>query len=268
MALPNPASTWKLVRFLLRASEYAIPAGLAYLEGQLGGNHESVSDPHWVRAVVRCTRSTPAGINEDQAQFKFDFANITGGALDSSWTYADLSDVDAHLQTLLNQLQTYTYSACKFDEIRYYDMSFNPVGDLAKPFRDSGPPIGLTDVNIQGAGGNPLPYQIACSVTMRTAWPGHWGRVYLPNPSYNTGYIDSYGRWGSTYRGAIATMVEQMYADLAGHDFLGVVPVSSLNRAPFHALLGIDEIAVDDIPDVQRRRRPKHVAARSLGTHT
>src|SRR5512144_1250752 len=103
MAYPNPGSLWKFAKYLLRASEYVIPPTLAYLESQ-AGNVEAPDDPHWVRAVIKTTRTTPTGTSEDFAQFKFDFVNITGGALDSSWTYADLSDVDAHLSSMLTAL--------------------------------------------------------------------------------------------------------------------------------------------------------------------
>lgn len=267
MALPSPTTTWRLVKFLLRESAYAIPAGLAWLETHADAS-EAAPDPHWIRAVVSATRNTPTGTSEDVATFKLDLLNITGGAIDSSWTYSDLAAVDAKIQTFLTYWQGHMSANHRFTRIGYYDMSFNPEGDLAKPFRDSGPPVGVTTISKVGAATQYLPYQVAMSITFKTAWPKHWGRIYMPGPSGSAGFLDSNGRFDSAFCTSAANAAEQMISDLAGLDFLTVVPVGQLDKSPFHALLGIGDVQVDDIPDVQRRRRPKMAAVRALGTHT
>lgn len=270
MPLPNPTTSWKFIRAALRGAEFALPAGWAYLESLLDAD-ETPSDLAWVRAVMTFSRATPTGTFEDKSQFKLDLVNITGGALDTSWTSGDLATVSTDLQALLTALQAITNNSVTFDSIRYYAMGFNPSdpgpanrGAGAGAFLPSGPPLRVDTFTKQGAGAATTPYQVAATVTFNTGWPKHWGRIYLPGPYHSAaGATDSYGRFVSAYRTALSTAVGNAYSALAGHDFLVVVPVTSVGKLPFHALLGVDKIVVDDIPDVQRSRRPRQAAART-----
>lgn len=272
MSLPTAAISWRYVKAALRATEFALPAGYAYLSGLLSDGDASAASPGWVRAVVTFSRDTPTGTAEDKGSFKLDLINITSGALDSSWTSADLATVSTDLLAFLDAIKPNTGLQVTYDSVRYYAMGFNASDPGpghrsagAGAFVPTGPPLRIDSFTKTGTGGPVLPYQVAATCTFRTAWPKHWGRIYLPNPAMFSGAcIDTKGRLVAGYQTAITTAVSNLYEALAGHDFLGVVPVTSVGKSAYHALLTIDEIVVDDVPDVQRRRRARQVASRSV----
>jgi hypothetical protein len=82
----------------------------------------------------------------------------------------------------------------------------------------------------------------------------------LPTPLSST--LDANGRLGATFRGTVTGAFKALGDTLADADFLPCVPVSDLNRQPYHALLGVTLYGMDDVPDVQRRRRPRQPALR------
>lgn len=251
-------------KWLLRAAEEAVPLGLAWLTTDLADNAEATGDFEWRRFVYEVTRTTPSGTTEDRAQFKLDLINITSGDIDNTWTTGDLTTCHNALFALGTALKPYTAPTHSFDRIKAYRMRFNPVPDLKRPFADSGPPVWNAQSAQVGTGTGVLPYQVAATVTLRTAWPKHWGRIYLPGPHATA--IDTTGRFTSTYRGGVNGAVDACLDTLAAADFFPVVPVGQLDKDPFHALLGVELNVTDDVPDVQRRRRPRSVAARSVSS--
>lgn len=269
MPLPNPTSTWRAVRFLAREAAFALPAAAAYLEGLLD-QHESVADLAWVRAHVRYARTTPAGTSEDFAEFKLDLLNITGGAVDTSWTAGDFAACDTAIQTFLTTQAPRTAPNHTAKEIRYYAMAFNPadpgpgggIGSPPRPFLDTGPPIYVKAVNTVGTNSNWFPYQVSATITLRTAWPRHWGRIYLPGAALG---LDANGRWTAATTQPTANAMFDLLDDLAAAGFLVVIPTTQASKALVHGLLGVTTAVVDDIPDVVRRRRPKTAAVRSVG---
>lgn len=270
MALPNPASGWKFAKYLLRIAEYAIPASYAYVESLLS-NHEPVENPQWIRWVTTFTRTTPTGTSEDKAQFKLDLVNITGGAIDTSWTAGDFAAVQARMVTFKAILQAQMSAGFTFSEYRAYRMAFNPAdpgpgqrsaaNGLA--FADTGPPVYVGTLGGAGTGTAGVPYQVSGTCTLRTAFPRHWGRIYLPTPGVAS--FDTSGRLVSGYRTAIANGMRALVNGLADDGFLVAVPMTDLGKQTFHGLLGVSDVVVDDVPDVQRRRRPKMVAAKTVG---
>lgn len=269
MPLPASASAWRAVRWLVKHSgEVIAPTALYLLD--LTDDDNDVADLAWVRAVVRYQRATPAGTSEDYAQFKLDLLNITSGAVDTSWTSGDFTAVTTAITTFLNGLPSFMSPSHTAKEIRYYGMRFNesdpgPVpGDpkAQRPFAQSGPPIAIATLSIPGtASGTFWPYQVAMSVTFRTPWPKHWGRIYLPGIIAS---LTSSGRWGSATQ-TIANLAFDLQDDLAAAGFLLTVPVAQVEKQRLHALLPVSQVVVDDIPDVIRRRRPKQAAVRSIG---
>jgi hypothetical protein len=136
------------------------------------------------------------------------------------------------------------------------------VPDLLRPFAETGPPSSLVVIGPSaGTGTGVLPYQTAPTVTFRTAWPKHWGRIYLPVPP--AAALDSTGRFTSSYRSTMHTAVKALLGGLHDDGFYPVIPVGQLNKEPWHALLSVSAVVMDDIPDVQRRRRPRQVVSRT-----
>lgn len=269
MALPSSSSVWRAAKWLIKGTEYAVPVGLAWLNDALDDDAD-VADPGWLRINVRYSRLTPAGTSEDMAQFKFDVVNITGGAIDTTWTAGDFTALQTPLDAFATLLQGKMESSHVLKEYRGYAMGFNPSDpgpgagpkSTSRPFRDTGPPVWVVTKTVAGTLTPALPYQVAMTATLKTGWASHWGRIYLPG--VNTG-IDSNGRWGASGRQTIANGLFDLQDDWAAAGFLVTVPVGQLNKQPFHALLGVHQVVVDDIPDVQRRRRPRQAVSRAIG---
>jgi hypothetical protein len=271
MALPSPTTAWKLTKWLLKSAEYVVPPAVAYLEGRTSAS-ETVADPRWVRVVHVFQRSTPSGTSEDFAQFKLDLVNITGGAIDNSWTSGDVAAVEAALATFWTTLRPEVQSIATLKERRYYAMGFNPADPGpglrtagAGAFLNTGPPFNVVTVGTAGTGVGSMPYQVATSCTFKTAWPQHWGRAYVPNPWHSAGLMDTYGRLVAAHRTVVADAFHDLFDTLATGDFLAAVPVTQIAKQTSHALLGVESVVVDDVPDVIRRRRPKMAAARTIG---
>jgi hypothetical protein len=113
-------------------------------------------------------------------------------------------------------------------------------------------------------GGNALPRQIAEDVTFRTASRRHWGRAYVPG---ETGAAMSsvgtaQGRFDHTFVDLMATAWS---GNLTGLDSSGGGPLCQCVWGPMsQTAFGIGTYETDDVPDVQRRRRPASTGYRKL----
>src|SRR5262249_54437151 len=139
-------------------------------------------------------------------------------------------------------------------EYRWHDWDINDVA--------LGPADRVTSRSVAGTTGatSRLPDQDAQTVTWTTASRRHWGRVYLPGIGFNR--IDNTtGRWASTQVDAAALHFHTLATSLVagGYDMVVV-------SRQFHALLTIDTISVDDIVDIQRRRRAKQASYHKIYT--
>lgn len=192
----------------------------------------------------------------------FDVVNITNGAVDNSWTAQDLDDLHAGLMLLVTAVRAQMSQGMRIKEIRYYQMYFNPIIPVDErppdwkddPYGHSGPPVRVTAIN--GAGdvaGFSLPPQVAVSVTEKTAYPRHWGRTYLPPLHVNA--VAASGYISAQVVANIADGVSNMFASLHQDELYPVVPVVQVDKEPFRGLLTVNEIQVDNVFDVIRRRR-------------
>lgn len=253
----------KFAKWLIRAAENAIPAAVAWLADDLLANPEAAPELEWRRVVTQWVKATPTGTVEDIATFKFDVVNVTADELDVTWTTTDYGNVMTPLGVFRSAIVPYVNPAYSYQGTKIYRMRFNPVADPAKPFLDTGAPAYATSGTlVPGTQTGSLPYQVAQSVTLRTAWPKHWGRVYLPTPG--SAAFDSYGRLTSTQRSGIAGAVKTLLGSWHDAGFYPVIPVTQVEKQVFHGLLDVTEIVADDVPDVIRRRRPKQVGARTI----
>src|SRR3954451_167730 len=169
MALPSPTVTWKFLRFLIREAPYVVPVAVKYLEGALDGN-ESVPTLAWMRWICEFSRASPVGTTEDRGQFKMDIVNITGGAIDSTWTTGDFTNVQAEFDNLITNVKAHVNPAWTFVGHKAYKMSYNVAdpgpGARSKAagwaFNPTGPPVWQTAVTtpMTGTAGG-MPYQVA-----------------------------------------------------------------------------------------------------------
>lgn len=261
MTLIPIAGNWQ--KFLVKGGLEIGGALAGYLLDSLseGTTEHDAEDVYWIRCIMRWSRSTPAGTSEDLAQTSLDIMNYTSGDLDPTWTTGDFTTVDAAISTFMSALLPYQQPSHSKHSSRYYGMRFNPAEWPARRFADTGPPLYGTDFTASPGTGSAGAYQTAATITEKTALPKHWGRLYVPGLS--TGALDSNGRISSTARTGILGAFTALGVTLRAADFYPVVPVTQVNKAMAFGLLSIRMVTVDDVPDVQRRRRPKQTAARS-----
>lgn len=248
---PAPLPAWARAALGLAPLAWTVGAGLYdYLSTE-----ETAEELTWCHIVASAQRTGPT-VSEDHAQVSFDFLNVTDGAIDNTWTEGDLDDVYSILHSLLMAWIGHQEQTVIWDELRFYLRRFNAVGP---GFADMGDPVRITTQNLRGSATNThvLPYQCALTVTEKTTQRAHWGRMYIPNPS--SAIVDDNGRFTQAAIAAIATEVEDSYADAAALDLYAVVPSAALRTLFF-----VTQVQVDDIPDVQRRRRSKTTILREV----
>lgn len=252
MPLPAPLPKW--AKAALYLGEFAYSAGTALFDAL--SEEADAGAMAWAHITYHWSRTTPTGTSEDRAQVGFDVIKLTGGGNDPTWDNAQVLDVIGVLNPMFSALAAYTDNNATIVENRVYLKKFKELGP---GFADMGDPIWVQPLSIAGGSSSEpsLPYQVAASVTEKTALRKHWGRFYLPNPAHTQ--LSGFGRWQPSYCDAIAGIVGDAYELLADDNYVVVVP-SSATRT----LFTVTAIQVDDIPDVQRRRRARDTAYRAL----
>ena len=233
-----------------------------------------LADPtavEWRRLTAQW-RYNSATDPKDDAYCTFDFTNITGGALDTSWTTSDYTTCEGKLDTLFGALAAQQNAQVKLINYRWYKMAFNPYS-TSIPFRPSGPPQRVTARSIAGtSAGIPLAPQSAISVTEKTVYPRNWGRFYIPFLGA-TVMQSSLPLILNSVVDAVATAYQTFVNSMAASDFQVVVPMTSLGTggrgdpgagAPTRQLTQIDHVQVDSVLDVIRRRRTNAVPYRKV----
>lgn len=263
--LPAPVPKW--VKVLIKVGE---AAGWFLLE-ELMDHHTQAADREdveWRRLIVRVQRATPSGTEEDYATMSFDIVNITGGQVDKTWTSADFISCEAAFDEWLTSIKTYMHSSHTVTNYVWYRMRFRETMTPTHRFEDTGPPVRNQAKTIVGTNvGIPLPYQCAISVTERTGVPRHWGRFYIPG--FTAADVDATpGRLDTPTATVVSNVTAELYDDLQGNEFYPVVPVTQVNKVLAGGLLLVNQIQVDDIPDVIRRRRPRQAKQRIIGVPT
>lgn len=245
--IPAPLPIWAKV--ILQLAPFA--AGFLYDLATHASSSSDVDALEWRRIHCRFDNLGSSDAADD-AYVTFDLVNITGGNVDSSWTTSDYTTCEALFDTFWGSVASYQAANCKLIEYRWYRRKFNDYGD-SQPFQKMGPPERVTTKSIVGTGANQLPPQAALSVSERTAFPGHWGRFYIPGIS--TLQVGPTGRPVSSCYNAAASASQTLYAGLGTAEFYPVVPVTQVNKQPNRGLLTVSSIQVDDTFDVIRSRR-------------
>lgn len=222
--------------------------------------HEHDAPMEWRHVQVIQTRGTPAGTIEDKAMITFDVLNVTDGNVDSSWTTDDYVALEARLSTFLTAINSVVHTSASWTEIRHYRRAFADPMLPGRRFEASGPPQRVTAIGIAGAASSSQhAYQVALSVTEKTAWPRHWGRFYIPTLGLG---LAASARFSSTTCTTVATAAGALMNGLMDDQLPLVVPSTQADGTLSGYLLAVNSIQVDDVPDVQRRRRPKQPAVR------
>jgi hypothetical protein len=207
------------------------------------------------RARLVFSRTAPAGVFEDAAQIDFEFVNTTGGVLDNTWVDADFTTLETAIDAWWASVRPDVVAGHVLDQIRWYKFGPSlPVGVSGSEL--PGPPVRIVDRNVAGSSAwLTCVYQMAISVTFKTAIRRRWGRVYVPG--YNSMAIDETGRFKAVDGAQLADATDTLVADAALADFRTVV-YSPTRRIAY----AVESLQVDDVPDVIRSRRPRQTARR------
>lgn len=257
---PSPISypIGPLVKWGIRV----VPPIWALGESLLDAADDAPDPMEWRQLQIVQTRTTPTGTVEDKALMTFDVLNLTGGAIDSTWITADYTAAEARFNTYLTAMLPYIRTGTTFSQYRWYRKSFADPIIPNHRFNDSGPPLRLTTIALSGASNaGIMPNQIAASFTEKTAWPRHWGRWYLPSLGAT---LDGYGRFTGAQTGVWSNAAGALLNGLHDDELPLVVASTQADNVLSGYLLGVNAIQVDDVPDVQRRRRAKQPAIRSV----
>lgn len=213
----------------------------------------------WRKFVFKVEDAISLDSADDQ-YFSVDLANITNGAIDSSWTDADYSAVFGALDGFATEVAGRMCTRYAIKELRAYRRAFLPYSS-SKPFADSGAPEKIWSMNRLGLLPGQVPPQVSITITEMTASRANWGRMYLPAPG--TSAIDDTGRLEANAYNGLINALHLAYDDLMGAEFFPVVPTTSVGGTkvqpnPVRSLQVVSGVRIDDVLDVQRSRRHKN----------
>jgi hypothetical protein len=185
---------------------------------------------------------------QDNVQIDLAFAKVPAtGQLTVLDPAVDMAGVETALTTWWTTVKGQVSSDLTLLEYAWHQY----LAGALKP----GPAVRVTPVGAAGTnGGFRTADQVAMTTTFRTASRKHWGRTYQPGLTVNAHGLN--GFFGNTspvdtFAGAYNTLWTAYNGSALGI----VLGVASIKYAGF---LRLSTIAVDNIPDVQRRRRIKH----------
>jgi hypothetical protein len=202
------------------------------------------------RCVIHVDRTGQLA-GADDAEFHFDFLNLTGGTPDDTWTPTDYSTIEGYLDTFWAAVKGYVHPAAKLAGYHWYrhGPGINPPNPAER----------VTSRSVVGtSGSDALPPQVAATITLRHAVRRSWGRTYLPGLCDNI-MNSGDGHMSHACVDSLANAAGALLSSAIGGDFPLVVTSVHLN-----AVLNVEQIEVDDLADVQRRRRWRNASYRKL----
>lgn len=212
--------------------------------------------------AVTYSRSEAVGVREDVAMWTLHMTVATG--INSAWdslTAADKVAVETILDALWTTIKVKIPAHYVLSSYVWRDFAAdNPLGEsgLSKPSVVNR----ITTRNVAGsdATGNQED-QVSCNVTFRTASRRHWGRSYLPG--MGAGRLTGESRWVSADLDVIAGAFNTAFISMNG---LARVVHPVVWSPKYRGFFSVETLAVDNVPDVIRSRRPK--SATYIKTYT
>lgn len=235
------------VRFFWGAADIEVLTG-GYTPAQqksLGPTAVAGSGVGVRRAALIFNRTPPGSFTDDVAVTHMDFLNFTGGNPDDTWTTGDYDTLENLIISFWwSNMKPLVSTAYSLHEIRWYR-----IGTGVTP---PNPPQRTTTVNQAGtASSQPLPPQVAATVSLHVAPRRSWGRAYVPGLT-SSAIAASGGTLAHSYVDALLNAWATLQTDAASADFAMVVHSKHLGSA-----LQVEGLAVDDVADIIRRRRWK-----------
>lgn len=209
--------------------------------------------------TVQFQRTVEVGLDEDRAMFRVHLAVDAGpGAptvpLSTSQAVTVEENFLSRWNSTLGQLCQPRWTLAEFTW-RNYGAAY----PLAKDGTSKPGPIWRSSLqNLPGrAAGVPLADQLAATVTYRTPSRKHWGRTYWGGLTSDSFTGELMGKLAGTYVDSLAGNFNTWHTENAAEAAIVNLWVwSSRHRG----LLSVTQIAVDDVPDVVRRRRAKNAS--------
>lgn len=254
--IPAPLPIWAKAVLYLAPLAYELGVALVDYYYEAAQPSELV----WTKFVAKCEDTTSLDPADDQ-YVSWDFMNITGGGVDDTWTLADYDVVFNALGTFLFSWKPAMQTRYSFTQMLAYQRGFNDYGN-SKPFADSGPPKEIRPTTHTGTASGPQAPQVASSVTEEIARRENWGRFYMPGLSSSA--LAASGRISSSVVSALSQATATFYETCMASEIYPVVPVTSVKKTPFRALYTINQVRVDDVADVIRRRRFEQASFRAV----
>jgi hypothetical protein len=248
-----PLTAYSRLRMLWGALDWQAGSPVPYSTAQTlsGGTSAVASGGIGVRRCILVIGRTTAHSGADVAECHFDFLNITSGAPDDTWITSDFTTLEGYIDTFWTTVKQYVSPGYQLQEYRWYRVGAGVVkpNPAVRVLTKTVPVVGTGTSNL-------LPPQVACSLTFRTAVRRSWGRTYLPL----TGVALAAGEvFGTSLVSTVAGAANTLLTSAAGSDFVQVVTSLHLNAA-----LAVEQVEVDNVPDIIRRRRWKQQSARTI----
>jgi hypothetical protein len=181
----------------------------------------------------------------DTVLTSFCLAKISASEPDPAWDTSDYTNVETLLDTWWRAIRGDWNTDIDLVEVRWYQ-----EGPGVTP---PSPVVRVHTFNLPGTSSSgALPPQVSTTVTLKTALRKQWGRMYLPAPGTVavSQAAGTYGRYTSAFVDLVETSTASLLNQCGG---LGLIPmVWSVTGKGFMSVTGYE---VDDIPDIQRRRR-------------
>lgn len=203
------------------------------------------------RLTLVYSRVVPAGVREDTMTNNLAIAKTIGGGQYGLGLTSELSAIETIVNAYATLIANKQNSGVTLSEYVWHELrASHPPADGGG--EKVGPAIRRTPKSVVGANATSrTPDQISATITLQTASRKHWGRIYVPGLRLSA-WDTTYGRLTTTVADDLATAMRGLVNDLntAGY----TVGVWSYK---FQAFLPVYKVAVDDVVDIQRRRRAK-----------
>jgi len=191
------------------------------------------------RAQLVFTRETLAP-PQDAMTTHCDFLNLTNGSPDDTWTDADFTAIESQMSQWIAELEPFMHTSVLWHEVRWYR-----VGPAITP---PNPAIRVVQASQNGNATTALPPQVAASVTLKTVPRRQWGRMYLPLTGQTV--LSATGRFLPANVTTVGQSTDAFFQSVIALDFHPVIFSEVRGKA-----YAVEEVQVDDVPDIIRSRR-------------
>lgn len=257
-------------------SDEELGAAVAAASGSVA-SVATYTDPFEVRklqVVFAFATGSPTG--DDVRVITFHHLRLSGGSPSDAWGAADFDAVEAAFDAKWTTMKPWHRSNLSLAQYRWYK-----AGPAIEPPQE---PVRVVDRAVPGTAADAsypggIPPQVAVTVSEKTATRRHWGRYYWPQPAYckSGGLLanvtfSSGGRFASPLLTDLANAADTFYEACRTANVPVVVysqakPVRQTAQekrdnvtpgslaAQGALAITVDNIQVDDVPDVMRSRR-------------